>query len=179
MDTQTDEMLVSAVCKGDIVSFETLVKRYEKKLLSYVFTIVGNHHAAQEIVQDAFFSIYRNIANIKTDKKFSSYLYSATKNHAISFLRRRKQTLPLLEHHAVDETSLYDEMIQQEQTELIKDALSKVDTKYQSVLRLFYIDELSYRQMSEKLKLPINTVRTYLRRGKSALGHYLREKKHI
>ncbi len=63
-----------------------------------------------------------------------------------------------------------DQLIKQELTKLVTTALNSLHGKQKAVLSLFYFENLSYQEISKKLGLPINTVRTHLRRGKKALA---------
>ena len=129
-----------------------------------------NENTAEEVVQDAFFSVYRHIDRIDTTKKFSTYLFEVAKNAAISHLRKHKATISLedIDEISTDE-SIYERVSNGERREMIERALSGLSHKYQQVIRHYYFDDLSYEQISRKLGLPMNTVRTHLARAKAQL----------
>lgn len=166
----SDEALVRDVQEGSISAFETLVTRYQGKLHSFVSYLVRDSIAAQDIVQESFVSLYKTIDRIDTEKKFSVYLFSMTRNHAISYLRGRKVHEPL-EHAMHISTGESPEIVleQKDEAARIEDALSSIDEKFVRVIRLYYFDNLSYEEVGAYLKIPVNTVRTRLRRAKAAL----------
>lgn len=166
----SDEALVRDVQEGSISAFETLVTRYQGKLHSFVTYLVRDSVAAEDVVQESFVSLYKTIDRIDTEKKFSVYLFSMTRNHAVSYLRGRRVHEPL-EHamHIPVGQSPELALEQKDATNYIEDALSTIDVKFSRVIRLYYFDNSSYEEVGKHLKIPVNTVRTHLRRAKSAL----------
>lgn len=175
MTEKADEELVRSIQQGDVLAFEILVKRYQRRLFSFVFHIIYDVHAAEEVVQDALFSVYQSIDRVDVAKKFSSYLFTIAKNTAISYLRRQKQTVSLgeIEELASEEETLYEELIEAEKQHRVRQSLLALEEKYRRVISLYYFDDLSYEEISQKLKLPVNTVRTHLLRAKQQLKEVL------
>lgn len=179
MDGPTDEQLVANVQEGDIFAFELLVKRYQQRLFVFVSRYVKDDQAAQDVVQESFISFYKNIGNVDTKRKVSSYVYSIARNAAISYLRSKhiKVSLDAIEEHESD-TNTEEDFIRSENKEELHLLMNRLDQKYRQVLSLYYFDELSYQEMSTKLHLPINTVRTHLKRAKEALMRLIYDEKH-
>lgn len=174
MDPQTDEQLVRAIQEGDVLAYEQLVTRYEHRLLAFAYRIVGSHEAAQEVVQDALFAVYKTIDRIDTTHKFSSYVYEITKHMGISYLRRQHHTITLDESISIDgDEAMYENLYRRETQGKIRQAVQSLPQKYRDVIRLYYFEELSYEEISEKLGLPINTIRTHLYRAKRELAKLL------
>ena len=165
----SDEELVLKIQAGEISSFEILVKRYQQKLFHFAKNIVLDSQDAEEVVQDSFVACYRTIDRVDLKRKFSTYLYTITKNKAISGLRAHKRVVPLRAEIPIEDDH-EDQLIKQELTKLVTTALNSLHGKQKAVLSLFYFENLSYQEISKKLGLPINTVRTHLRRGKKALA---------
>lgn len=169
MSEKTDETLVAQIQAGDILAFETLVKRYQKRLFSFVYRIVGDQFASEEVIQDTFFNIYKTIDRIETNRKFSTYLFTVAKNNTISYLRRKHKTTSLTDQEIDEDENIYEKLITSEKRHAVNLALAKLEIKYRQVLKLYYFEDLSYEQISSKLKVPLNTVRTQLKRAKEAL----------
>lgn len=161
----TDKELVVAVQSGDIAAFEMLVRRYQKRLHVYAVRFVGSHQSADEVVQDALFKLYQTIDRVDASRKLSSYVYTITKHTAISYLRSHRSLLRLNEMIAQEEKADFSH---------IYDAVDQLSASYRSVIKLYYFDELSYKEISSKLRVPINTVRTYLFRAKKLLKERLK-----
>lgn len=170
----SDNELIRSVQEGNIGAYEVIVRRYQAKLLSYVYHFVRNNEDAQDIVLEALFNLYRTIDRVDTGKKFSSYVFSIAKNAALSFLRKKKLEVALNEGELVAEDgSLYDELFAQEDQKRIRHAMKKLNRRYKTVIQLYYFRDLSYEEIAKKLKLPIGTVRTHLLRGKKELRNLL------
>src|SRR5258706_2162252 len=165
MDKKTDLELVLAIQGGDILAFEVLVKRYQYGLLTFAYRIVRNEATAQEVVQDAFFKVYKYIDRVDPTRKFSTYLFEITKNASISALRARKNTVSLDEAtEATEDKSFYEDFVRADERIRVRKAVGKLEGKYKKVVTLYYFRDLSYEEISNKLRLPLNTIRTQLKR---------------
>ncbi len=170
MDPKPDEELVREVQDGSISAFEILVKKYENRLISFIYRILNNRADAEEVVQDTFFNVYLTIDRVDVSRKFSTYLFEIAKNQAISLLRKKHADLVLEDETAIEtDEKIYEGLIRKEQRENIGLEVAKLEAKYRRVVQLYYFDDLSYEEISAKLKLPVNTVRTHLLRAKEIL----------
>ncbi len=160
-----DQQLISQIKQGNIAAFEELVKKYQSKLIHFTARYVDIADA-QDIAQNTFIKIYQNIHKIDTDKKFSTYMFTIAKNEAFSFLRKHKREVPL-DELIIDNDSPVGELKIEESG--LGNAVDKLDKKYKKVIKMYYFDELQYDQIAAALKLPVNTIRTHLKRAKAAL----------
>lgn len=170
----TDEELVLAIRDGDIASFEELVKRYQHGLYVFVMRFLKDEAASLDIVQESLVKIYQIIDRIDTNRKFSTFVFEIAKNAAISELRKRKHSVSLeqivdLEN---DETFM-EQFLRLDAAQNVRRAVKKLPVKYRQVITLYYFDELSYEEVSKRLKIPMNTIRTHLKRAKDTLKKIL------
>ena len=94
----------------------------------------------------------------------------SSKYAAIDRLRKERKTVHLEDFEvAYEDESLYEQLTRQEDAQKIQVALKKIPQAQQNIIRLYFFDELSYEEISRTLGIPINTVRTNLRRAKNAL----------
>jgi RNA polymerase sigma-70 factor, ECF subfamily len=174
MEARSDEALVEAIQEGDVFAFEPLVKRYLKRLHSFVLHIVRDDQAASDVVQESLISLYKTIDRIDTTKKFSIYVFSIARNTAISYLRTRKKQVSLEDVVLIDEDEkLYEGLIAADRRHTVGAALAKLEQKYRKVIRLYYFDDLSYEEIGRVMRIPVNTVRTHLFRAKQILKKLL------
>lgn len=170
MSTQSDKELVLSVQSGDLHAFEVLVERYQYGLHVFAVRYVHDADAASDIVQDTFITLYRVIDTVDTAKKLSTFLFEIAKNKAISYLRTRKKLVPLTEAEDISaETSFIEEYLREDVIARVRKAVSELPEKYERVVTLYYFRELSYEEIADKLSVPINTVRTHLKRAKDRL----------
>jgi RNA polymerase sigma-70 factor (ECF subfamily) len=165
----TDEELVRRVQEGYVSDFEILLKRYERPLLSFLGRYLFDVRDAEDAAQEALVSVYRTIDRVDSSRKFSSYLFTVAKNAAVSKLRSRHPEKRLGEDDAViDDLPLYEALADAEERLRVRMVMDTLDRRYSSVLDLYYFQELSYQEIARRLRIPVNTVRTWLSRAKGA-----------
>jgi len=170
MNLKTDEELIAQIQEGDVLAFEEIVQRYQGKMLRFIARIVRDAGDAQDVVQDAFVKLYKTIDRVDTRKKFSTYFFQIAKNTAFSLIRSRKKEVSLQAAQDVwDDTVLIDELEKKEKAQHLTKILDSLEPKYRRVITLYYFHQLSYEEVSKKLHIPVNTVRTHLKRAKEKL----------
>lgn len=174
MSVKKDEELINEIKEGDISAFEEIVRRYQQRLAVFVYRIIDNEYDSEDIVSEVLFKVYKTIDRVDTARKFSTYVYQIAKNDAISYLRGKKYNRSLEELEFIDEDeSVYEQISRKENIEKVDLVIEKLGGKYKEAVKLYYFEDLSYEEIGRKLKLPVNTVRTHLRRAKESLRKYL------
>ncbi len=174
----SDEEVVSMALR-DKAFFAHIVFRYEDKLSRYVHRLgIQNQEDRQDVLQDIFVKVYKNLNSFDTSLSFSSWIYRIAHNEAISAYRK-KNVRP--EGHLVDEGEkhLLLQMTVEDDAEVQFDtvrnadaigmALDSLPEKYRSVLMLRYFEHKEYDEISDILKIPIGSVGTLIYRGKKQL----------
>lgn len=162
-----DEELVSLVREQDQELYRHLIDRYQAKLLSYAVYLTGDDDQAADVVQEAFIKAFVNLRSFNTKKKFSSWLYRITHNEAMNILNRHKQELPILKDvDFASDIDLEDDFIKKELESRAKQCLGQMPLIYKEVLTLYYLEEQSYEEISDILRVAIGTVGTRLNRAK-------------
>lgn len=148
--------------------FAALHRRYEKKLLNFCLRYSIDEQDAKDAVQETFIRVYKNQDKIDPAKKISTYLFEIAKNQSIDIWRKKHRQVPLPEDlvaEPIPETIDYN---------FVHLAINSLETKYRQVINMHYFEDLSYKSIASRLSLPVNTVRTYLHRGKLKLKKILR-----
>jgi RNA polymerase sigma-70 factor (ECF subfamily) len=167
----SDEAVVDLVCRGNQEAYATIVKRYQQPLLRYARYLLSNPDDAMDAVQEGFIAAYKYLNSFNPSMKFSSWLYRIVHNQAMNTLRKRKNVVSTDELPNIVATKINHEE-DQERRELkrqLDNHLQELPTKYRVVLTLYYIEEKSYQEISDILRMPINTIATHLSRAKSQL----------
>jgi RNA polymerase sigma-70 factor, ECF subfamily len=180
----TDELRLLADCKaGDTRAFEQLVLRYQCSLYTIALRISGNEADAAEIVQDAFLSAWRKLADFRGEAKFSTWLTSIAVNQARTRWQqnRKKQgaetsvdSLVELEtgvmHQLVSEQpSALDRLEQSQLRELLERCIKALDQGFREVLVLRDMRDLPYEEVGQVLGLREGTVKSRLFRAREAV----------
>jgi RNA polymerase sigma-70 factor (ECF subfamily) len=169
-----DEELVEHVRTEDQEAYAEVVKRYQMKLLRYAESLVGDGQMAEDVVQEAFIKVYKNLRGFNVKKKFSSWIYRIVHNEAINELKREKRFVSLEANRWVDEKydngeNVEGEFSKGEIKKMVGGCLKKLPIKYREPVVLFYLEEKSYEEIGDILRMPVGTVGTRMRRGKKIL----------
>ncbi len=163
----TDEEIVKLVISKDKNIYNELVKRYENKLLRYVKYITNNSHKAEDVVQETFIKTFINLKGFNKKLKFSSWIYRIAHNEAINALEKHKKEVKIDENIFIDEKeNLELELDKKIVMEKVKKCLNKISLLYREPVSLFYLEEKSYEEISDILRIPIGTVGTRINRAK-------------
>lgn len=157
--------------------FSCLYERYESRLLRYVKRMgVVTDEEAEDVLQEAFLKIWKNLNAFDPGLKLSSWLYRIVHNQAISCLRRKK-SFGKDQKEAYDDKQ-YGNLQTEEQTDRpkvleqtdqhIHKLLDLLPIKYKDVLVLKFLENMSYEEISDVLKIPEGTVATHINRAKKA-----------
>lgn len=174
-----DGILIKMIQKKNQAAYKEMVRRYQNKLFAYLYRLVGNKEEAEDILQNVFVKVYKNIKRFDTKRKFSSWIYRIAHNEAVNFLKKRSrrhvvsiedvETTKDKLHTASLAKSPIDAWISKELKIEMQRALDKLPRKYKEALTLRYFLDKSYEEMSEILGKPVNTVGTLLNRAKKKL----------
>jgi RNA polymerase sigma-70 factor (ECF subfamily) len=167
---------IEEAAEGDIGAFEEIYRAYSPAVYSIAFNITRNSHDAEEAAQDAFVRTFRNLKNFKFESSFGTWLYRVAVNSAINTYNsraRRKQEEAGLDEAAcmtdAYDNCMKDEIERQSAKEKVKELLGHLSPDHRSCIVLREIEGLDYGQIADVLRVPINTVRSRLKRAREAL----------
>lgn len=184
----SESKLVQAVLKGDKAAFAEIVNLYQEKLYSISFRMLYNKQEAEDVVQDTFLRVYKNLTKYDHHMKFSTWIYRIATNLCIDRLRKRKPNYSLdaesSEREGLDGYSMIpsdhrtpeSELILTETQKIIHQAIESLPVKYKSVMILRYLQDLSLQEIGEILDMPITTIKTRVHRGREFLRKKLEQK---
>lgn len=162
-------------CENGLDALEKLVVKYNKRLVFYLFGLVKDLDAAEDLAADSFLKLYTKKPNIKDDGALKAYLYRIARNCAMDHLRslsRRKKLCvetELNEDMAADVLSLEETVVKDERQRQVRLALSRLKADYRDVLYLLYFEEMSYDEAAEVLRKSRKQIGNLAYRGKQAL----------
>jgi RNA polymerase sigma-70 factor (ECF subfamily) len=165
-----DLILVNRAMEGDTKAFEQIVKQYKPMMARVVIGMVGNREDAEDIGQETFIRFYRSLHQYKGDASLGTYLTRIAINLSLNELKRRKSKSQIsleVKHEAG--YSDHRSFQKSDNSELVQAALSKLETKYRSVLVLRLMQGFSTKETAKILKIPSGTVLSRLARGQERL----------
>lgn len=177
-----DQQLVQASKLGDQDAFSQLVLRYQRRIFNLVYRIVQHYEEASEITQDAFLAAWQGLPSFRGDARFATWLYRIAYNCALKQVEAHKRDKALQAvlqaEQALD--GLDDRqrdadagLAAREQQAVVQEQLSYLPAKYRIVLILHHLQEMTYEEMADMLKMPVGTIKTHLFRARNLLKERL------
>ena len=157
--------------------------RHKEKAFTLALRIVHSREEAVEIVQDAFLRAFRSLSMFRGDARFSTWLFRIVYNVSITRVSRKKAPVEGGEEHEIDmiadkDPSIVEVMEQEEVRASMIREIGKLSPNHRTAVTLFYFDEMSYKEMSEIMQVPMGTVKTYLFRARDVLRERMVERKY-
>lgn len=175
---KTDAELVFLTKKNEKY-LACLINRYEQRLLTYIKRLSSfNQDEAEDVLQETFIKIFYNLEDFDEKLKFSSWLYRIAHNETINAFRKKKTKIFInltpeewgLMANKIDlDQSVWQKIDQEKMHALI----NKLESKYQDVLILKFLEGYEYQDISDILQKPIGTVATLINRAKKKLKQEL------
>lgn len=166
----SDEEVIGIVRSKNKEAYAEIIKRYQTKLMRYASYIMGDEHMGADVVQEAFIKAYINLNGFDTEKKFSSWVYRIVHNGAMNQLSKHKKQRPMDDQIEIDSgINLEDEFIKNELVRHAHHCLNLMPILYKEPLTLFYLEEKSYEEISDILRIPIGTVGTRVYRAREMM----------
>ena len=175
-----DEEIILLIRSGKLDLFSILIERYEGKIKRYSRKFLSNGEEINDVVQEIFIKSYVNLKSFDTKRKFSTWLYRIAHNELVNRLKKKKKiVLPLLDldilfpYNSNGETE--EKIDKKEFSKKIENCVSDLDVKYKEPIVLYYMEELSYKEIADILRIPISTVGIRIKRAKQLLKNTCKE----
>ena len=181
MEREDDVQVIHAVLSGDDSAFGTLVEKYQKSVHALAWRKIGDFHYAEEITQDTFLRAYQNLSTLRNPNQFSGWLYVIANRLCLHWLRKQKpakqlQSLEDTPMEEVEKSAYARYVLEQRETEatehrieIVKKLLEKLPESEQTVMVLYYLGEMTTREISKFLGVSVEAIRTRLYRARKRL----------
>jgi RNA polymerase sigma-70 factor (ECF subfamily) len=164
-----EEKLIAEILAGD-------TERYQPGLVYHCFAMVADYDVANDMAQEAGIKAYLQLGRYQAKYRFSTWLYKIATNCCLDYLKKRHHVslddIPDLPSPA---TALHEQAEKNEDARRLHAAVRRLPLNYQTVISLYYWHGQTYEEIAEIMKVPLNTVRTWLRRAKDRLEEDLHE----
>ena len=185
MEREDDVKLIHKILSGDDAAFGILVEKYQKSVHALVWQKIGDYHYAEDIMQDAFLQAYKKLSTLKNPNQFAGWLYVIANRLCIDWMRKQKwmreqkfvmQSLEDTPVEEIEKSSYTHHVSEQSETEstqhchaLVKKLLEKLPESERSVVRLYYLDEMTTKEIGKFLGVSVNTIASRLHRARKRL----------
>ena len=181
MEREDDVQLIHAVLSGDDSAFDILVEKYQKSIHALAWRKTGDYHYAEEITQDTFLRAYQNLSTLRNPNQFLRWLYVIADRVCLNWLRKQKpanqlQSLEDTPMEEVAESAYASHVLEQRETEatehrleIVKKLLDKLPEGEQIAVTLYYLNEMTTKEIGKFLGVSVETIRTRLSRARKRL----------
>ncbi len=187
---ESDEQLVRLFVEGRIEGFEEILRRYEPKIVNFIYRSTGDFQRAEELAQETFMRVFRMGARFDPHYRFSTWIFTIAKNLSSNELRDRSrdpESYNIRESDWPDDSSFVAELVSastlephqiltsQEMRASLEKALSRLDGDLRMALVMKEFEHMTYAQIAEVFETTTGTVKSWLFRARKQLGQMLRE----
>ncbi|MCI0849098.1 MAG: sigma-70 family RNA polymerase sigma factor [Chloroflexi bacterium] len=181
MEELTDEVLLQLLQVGNESALGTLYDRYGKSAYSLAFRMLGDVHAAEDAVQEAFINIWRRAGSFSTARGTArTWIMAVVHHRSIDIGRKRRgiapRELPLeFERLPENPSDTWSEVSNTLDGELLKRCLEQIPEDQRIAIELAYFEGYTQREISELKGIPLGTVKGRIRIGMAKLRKILQE----
>ena len=173
-----DRQQIAQFLTGDRSAFDALIGHHKARVYNLVCHMVGDPEWAQDVTTEALLQIYRSLGRFRGECTFRTWLYRVTLNVCRHELRargrRRIPERPLVEDMAGEDLP-FEKLAATVLVSKVRETLALLPEKQRAAVILFFLEELTYREMAAILQVPINTVKARVFQGIRSLRNRLRD----
>jgi RNA polymerase sigma-70 factor, ECF subfamily len=173
--------LIERCLKGDQRAWDEIVRLYWRKVFNVAYKFVGRQDEAEDLAQDIFLKLFKSLKTFDRRANFSTWLISVSRNLCIDHYRSMRREHDVVTHD-VDVVSLARPsaldspqiaLERRDRVALLRAALDKLAPSLRTAVMLRDIQELSYQEIAEKLRVPEGTVKSRINRGRTELARQI------
>jgi RNA polymerase sigma-70 factor, ECF subfamily len=175
VDHDQDLTDVRRVLEGEVSAFEKIVRRWQSPLVNLAYRFCRDPQRAEEMAQDAFLQIYRQLPKFRGDAAFSTWVFAVALNLFRSSLRRKWPPMESIDTLAelAGGRLPHLQLEQDEREDLIRRAVAALPSRYRDAVIIFYFREMDLTETAIILGVPEGTAKAWLHRGRELLRRKL------
>lgn len=181
----SEQDLILRAQGGDRSAFDQLTTEYWPRMLRTALRVVRSPEDAEDATQQAFIAAYTKLDRFRGESSFATWLTRITLNESLTLLRRRKRDFrpadeiadsngePLRVELPDPKENPEQTFLRDETSNLLQMSLGAVKPAYRKAMKLRLSEDLSVEEIAGRLKIPVNTIKVHLYRGRQAMKNYL------
>ncbi|MBL8148460.1 MAG: sigma-70 family RNA polymerase sigma factor [Blastocatellia bacterium] len=175
MSDCSDAEMVKSIVGGDSEAFTLLVSRFHRTVYSIAYRMVGNVAEAEDLCQEIFLKVYKNIGQYDQSLPFTPWLRRVACNHTLNSLKRKGLSTSSLEQVDAGSKALSSsnnpevQMVAESQKKNLQEAIMSLPENYRMAVTLKYVEDMTAEEIAEIMQVPKNTVKTWLFRAREEL----------
>ena len=177
------ETLIQRCLRGDQTAWELIVRQHWRKVFNVAYKFVGKHDEAEDLTQDIFLRVFKSLDTFDRRANFQTWLISVSRNLCIDHYRSVRKERETIDRD-IDANELsppsadqgpFAALEQRDRVELLRRALSALPRTLRTAVVMRDIQELSYQEIADRLRLPEGTVKSRINRGRTELARQIRK----
>jgi len=177
------ETLIQRCLRGDQLAWDQIVRQYRRKVFNVAYKFVGKHEEAEDLTQDIFLKIFKSLDTFDRRANFQTWLISISRNLCIDHYRSVRKERETIDRD-VDANELSPTsreagpaamLEQRDRVALLRQALGALPETLRTAVLMRDIQELSYQEIANALRLPEGTVKSRINRGRTELARQIRK----
>ncbi len=176
------EALIQRCLRGDQAAWERIVRLHWRRVFNVAYKFVGKHDEAEDLTQDIFIKIFKSLGTFDRRANFQTWLVSVSRNLCIDHYRSVRKERQTIDRDvdanelapAAPEPGPIAALEQRDRISLLREALAALPDSLRTAVVMRDIQEWSYQEIAERLKLPEGTVKSRINRGRNELARQIR-----
>jgi RNA polymerase sigma-70 factor (ECF subfamily) len=188
-----DIAVIEEILNGNKNLFSVLQKKYSKVISSLIRKMIKDEDDVEDLVQETFIKAYKALDRYQSNYTFSAWIYKIASNTCIDFLRKKRLNIISIDvpigGSDEDEGMTFEiednsyqpdvEYINNERRNALFSSIEQLPEKYRIIIKMRHEDELDYNEISDKLNIPLGTVKAHLFRARKLLLDDLKKVNHL
>jgi RNA polymerase sigma-70 factor (ECF subfamily) len=188
--SEEDARILRGLRSGIEGAYEELIERYEQQIFGMVYRLVGNQSDACDVVQEVFLKVFRGVTAFREQSSLRTWIYRIAVNEAYNhrrwFVRHCRMEVPMDETSPERPNSLdyapdpgrspFEQAMDNETRSLIEVALTRINPVFRTAVVLRDVQNLSYEEIADILRVSLGTVKSRILRGREALRRELTQR---
>lgn len=173
-DRNEDSLIIKRCLNKDEQAWKKLIDKYGNLVFNICLQFTGKSEVAEELTQDIFIKVYKNLYILKKHPNFKWWLIKTAKNQCIDYYRRNKKEKGNIDFKKVSNFLIFKkdserEILFSEKVKILHKGILKLPVSLRTLIILRDIQELSYEEIAKMLKIPLGTVKSKLNRARITL----------
>lgn len=172
------DTLIASCLGGDQAAWEEIVRQHRRKVFNIAYKFTGRHDEAEDLTQDIFLKIFKSLHTFDRRANFQTWLVSVSRNLCIDHYRSVRKERETIDRDvdagelmpAAPGQNAYQALEQADRVELLRKAMAGLPPSLREAVVKRDIQELSYQEIADQLKLPEGTVKSRINRGRTELA---------
>ncbi|WP_163321784.1 MULTISPECIES: RNA polymerase sigma factor [Draconibacterium] len=163
MTVNNDEELIRKIRRNDYLSFNHLFEKYYSCLCKFVFDMIKDKLASEDLVQELFIKLWNNRRSLTIDQNVAAYLYRASRNSALNYIRNEKNRTKIIGEIIINnQAQFYEPMVEKEFLMIVEECINNLPERSREVFKMSRFEELTQKEISERLNISVKTIKNQI-----------------